>query len=308
MTPTDAIGTAHAQCDDRSGVRIVSLVPSITELLCDLGLASAIVGRTGYCIHPAGVVEGIAKIGGTKTVNVEKIRRLAPTHLVVNIDENEKPTVDALARFVPNVIVTHPEEPRDNLDLYRLLGHVFACDREAEALCVRFEAAWATLERARAAASWPERRVLYLIWKDPWMTIARETYIASMLMLIGWEQIDVSKPISSLLRKRESSSFEPTALGSCMGGTDGRVAMIGGAPRYPAIDLARATHGADVVLLSSEPYRFTQQHVAEIVTTCAAADVRLVDGELLSWYGSRAIAGLDYLWRLATESRDPQST
>ena len=304
MTPIDAIGTTHERCADRSDVRIVSLVPSITELLCDLGLASSIVGRTGYCVHPADVVESIAKVGGTKTVNVAKIRKLAPTHLVVNIDENEKPTVDALANFVPHVIVTHPQEPRDNLDLYRLFGHVFAREREAEALCGRFDTAWSSLEQARAASSWPERRVLYLIWKDPWMTIARETYIASMLALIGWEQVDVSKPMSSLARKRECSDLEPTTLGSRVRGNRGRVAMNGGSQRYPAIDLARAARSADLVLLSSEPYRFTAEHVAEVAAACAiddgrVVDVRLVDGELLSWYGSRAIAGLDYLGRLA---------
>ena len=91
MTLADARGTLHRRCDDRSKLRIVSLVPSLTELLCDLGLADAIVGRTGYCIHPADEVERIPKVGGTKTVNIEKIRKLAPTHLIVNIDENEKP-------------------------------------------------------------------------------------------------------------------------------------------------------------------------------------------------------------------------
>src|SRR5690606_20279262 len=99
------------------GARIVSLVPSITELLCDLGLGPQLVGRTGFCIHPRDIVEHIPKVGGTKDVNIEKIRKLAPTHLVVNIDENEKPTVEELAQFVPNIVVTHPLVPRDNLAL-----------------------------------------------------------------------------------------------------------------------------------------------------------------------------------------------
>jgi ABC-type hemin transport system substrate-binding protein len=83
-------------------------VPSVTELLCDLGLASQIVGRTGFCIHPREIVRSIPKVGGTKDVNVDRIRELAPTHLVVNIDENRKETVEELARFVPSVVVTHP--------------------------------------------------------------------------------------------------------------------------------------------------------------------------------------------------------
>jgi len=105
MTFTDILGQQHAAAPN---ARIVSLVPSITELLCDLGLAPQLVGRTGFCIHPADVVRNIPKVGGTKDVNIEKIRKLAPTHLVVNIDENEKPTVDKLAEFVPNIVVTHP--------------------------------------------------------------------------------------------------------------------------------------------------------------------------------------------------------
>ena len=98
MSLTDAAGASHTP-DPQA--RIVSLVPSITELLCKLGLAGRLVGRTGFCIHPADFVQAILKLGGTKDVNLEKIRKLAPTHLVVNIDENEKPTVEALAEFVP---------------------------------------------------------------------------------------------------------------------------------------------------------------------------------------------------------------
>jgi ABC-type hemin transport system substrate-binding protein len=92
-------------------------VPSITELVCDLGLADQLVGRTGFCIHPWDTVRRIPKVGGTKDVNVEKIRALAPTHAIVNVDENTRETAQALARFVPHLIVTHPQAPRDNLDL-----------------------------------------------------------------------------------------------------------------------------------------------------------------------------------------------
>ena len=90
----DALGVTHLPAP---GARIVSLVPSITELLCDLGLAPQLAGRTGFCIHPAALVGAIPKVGGTKDVNLQKIRALAPTHVIVNIDENEKPTYDALA-------------------------------------------------------------------------------------------------------------------------------------------------------------------------------------------------------------------
>lgn len=254
----DAVGTAHAA---DAAARIVSLVPSITELLCELGLAPQVVGRTGFCIHPAGVVGSIAKVGGTKDVNVEKIRKLAPTHLVVNVDENEKPTVEALAEFVPNVVVTHPLAPRDNLALARLLGGVFCAEARAEAWCAAFEAEWAALQ---AAPKGPPRTMLYCIWQDPWMAVSRETYIANMLAQIGWSVPDL------------------------------------GPARYPRFDWSPALLASvDGVLLSSEPYRFTEEHV-DALERQIGKPVQLVDGEMMSWYGSRSLAGLRYLRQLAT--------
>jgi ABC-type Fe3+-hydroxamate transport system substrate-binding protein len=262
MKLVDAAGKEHREhSQQQSPARIVSLVPSITELLCDLGLAHLLVGRTGFCIHPAEVVAGIAKVGGTKDVNVEKIRALAPSHVVVNIDENEKPTVDLLAQFVPHVIVTHPLDPRDNPGLYRLLGGIFGAGARAEALCQAFEQEFAALTAMAVPAS---RTVLYCIWKDPWMTVSRETYIAAMLKLIGWNHWHAE-----------------------------------GAARYPRFTWnAELVDAIDEVLLSSEPYRFAQEHVAALERQIGKP-VQLVDGEMLSWYGSRAIQGLHYLRQLS---------
>ena len=273
----DAAGTHHQPCDLDPATRIVSLVPSITELLCDLGLAPWLVGRTGYCIHPAATVKAIAKVGGTKTVNLDKIRRLAPSHCIVNIDENEKPAVDSIAAFVPHIVVTHPQTPRDNLALYRLMGGIFRAENKAERLCARFEAGLAVLAAERQTRAWPARRVLYLIWQDPWMTVARDTYIAAMLALIDWQQIDVC------------------------------AATSGGSRRYPAIDLEAAARDADTILLSSEPYRFTTRHVADLTARFPGKHVVLIDGEMLSWYGSRAIAGLGYITDLAANGARPRS-
>jgi ABC-type Fe3+-hydroxamate transport system substrate-binding protein len=255
--------------------RIVSLVPSITELLCDLGLSSHIVGRTGFCIYPQQVVASIPKVGGTKDVNIEKIRQLAPTHLVVNIDENEKPTVDTLSSFIPNVIVTHPLSPLDNPPLFRLLGGVFGCEHEAEMLCTQFDAALQKLQQqlplnqvSQQRRKMQQHRVLYCIWQDPWMTVSRDTYIARMLDLIGWQHW-VSDSLA----------------------------------RYPVFQWNEALlANIDEVLLSSEPYRFTDQHV-DALERQIGKPVRLIDGEMLSWYGSRAIQGLAYLGQLA-EGKD----
>ena len=243
-------------------MRIVSLVPSITELLCDLGLSEEIVGRTGFCIHPWETVREIPKVGGTKDVLMDRVRELEPTHVVVNVDENLKEDAEELATFVPNVVVTHPLGPRDNLDLYRQMGREFGREAEAEGLCERFEAAY---ERATANPG-PERSVLYLIWRDPWMTVSPDTYIAQTFALFNWQ---------------------PVVLGNPEGDKGQRV-------RYPQVDLTDFA-AVDRVLLSSEPFHFKEEHVAEVEALVPGAEVSLIDGEMTSWYGSRAIAGLDYL-------------
>jgi ABC-type Fe3+-hydroxamate transport system substrate-binding protein len=256
-TLIDALGQRHQPAP---GARIVCLVPSITELLCELGLAGRLVGRTGFCIHPRDTVAAIPKVGGTKDVNLEKIRKLAPTHVVVNIDENEKPTVDRLAEFVPHVVVTHPNAPRDNLALARLMGGIFGVEEAAERWCAAFEAEYAFL---RAAPPGPPRTVLYCIWQDPWMTVSNGTYIASMLGELGW-----------------------------------RVPAIGAGERYPRFAWSEElVAGLDAVLLSTEPYRFTAEH-ADALEKQIGIPVLLVDGEMMSWYGSRALEGLRYLRRL----------
>lgn len=253
----DALGHLHLPAPD---ARIVSLVPSITELLVDLGLAPKLVGRTGFCIHPAEVVAGIPKVGGTKDVNIEKIRTLAPTHLVVNIDENEKPTVDALAQFVPNVVVTHPNTPLDNLGLVRLMGGIFGAEAAAEAWCQEFEMEYAALH---AQPQGQQRTVLYCIWQDPWMSVSRETYIAAMLAELGW-----------------------------------KLPVLADRARYPRFEWsAQLVDEVDAVLLSTEPYRFTEAHV-DALEKQVGKPVFLVDGEMMSWYGTRALAGLRYLRQL----------
>jgi len=257
----DAVGTRHAPA--RRDARIVSLVPSITELVCDLGLAAQLVGRTGFCVHPREVVRRIPKVGGTKDVDLDKLRALRPTHVILNIDENKKEHARSLADFVPELIVTHPLAPIDNLALYRLIGGIFGREDQAEALCGEFEAAYAALQTA--ARAFPLDRVLYLIWKNPWMTVSRDTYVSRMLALVKWE----------------------TVPAEC---TD----------RYPKVQLdSGVLDAADAVLLSSEPYSFREGHVAQLRAhpLLAKKRIALIDGAMTAWYGSRAIEGLGYLRR-----------
>ncbi len=251
----DAEGTSHPRA--RAEPRIVSLVPSVTELLCALGLREQLVGRTGFCIHPKESLREVPKVGGTKDVDIAAIRALNPTHVVVNIDENRLEDAVLLREFVPAVIVTHPLGPEDNVPLYALLGGVF--DREESAARLS-GALLSKLEGLRGAPSGPPQRVLYLIWREPWMSVARETYISRMLSLFAWH----TEPAMS-------------------------------ADRYPSVRLEDYAGRIDRVLLSSEPYPFRERHLAEIAQALPGVPVTLIDGEMTSWYGSRAIAALDYL-------------
>ncbi|MCX7170000.1 MAG: helical backbone metal receptor [Proteobacteria bacterium] len=245
--------------------RIVCLVPSITELLFDLGLGEYLVGRTGFCVHPAPAVKRVPKVGGTKDVDIEKIRALRPTHALVNVDENPKWVAQALAEFVAHIIVTHPLDPLGNVKLFRLLGGIFDRQQQAGALESQFTQAYQTV--VREAEALRRQRVLYLIWQDPWMTISRDTYISRTLALVGWDTIPAQA-----------------------------------AARYPELpEIAEYSTEADWVLLSSEPYPFREKHLAEIRRALPAGSrcrVTLMDGEMVSWYGSRAIQGLTYLLQL----------
>jgi len=263
-----------------SALRIASLVPSLTELVVGLGLGDRLVARTGWCIHPAATLRQVPKVGGTKTVNLAKLRRLAPTHVLVNVDENRRETVDAIRAWgeaAPEIVVTHPLGPADNLPLVAQVAAAFAGRPEVAA---RAEALRAALVRELAATrpdGRPERKVLYLIWHDPWMTVARDTYLSRMLARIGW-----------------------LTLPAVDGGATG-------AARYPPLAGDEPWLGSvERVLLSSEPFAFEARHVEQAQALCPGAEVRRVDGELLSWYGPRAVAGLAYLRTLGDDNRPPE--
>jgi len=257
----DALGHAHPRASGET--RILSLVPSITELLFDLGLGERVVGRTTFCIHPRPGVDGVPRVGGTKTPRLDRIRRLAPTHAVLNVDENRREDADALAAMGVAVIATHPLAPEDNPPLFRLLGAVFGREAEAERLAGAFEAARAALRTD--AASRPRRRVLYLIWREPWMTVSRDTYLSRTLADAGLDTI----------------AHDPRR-------------------RYPEVTPSPALlRDVDAVLLSSEPFPFKPRHATELraLAERPGLPVHFVDGEMTSWYGSRATAGCHYLAR-----------
>lgn len=249
----DWAGVAHPPAG--SAPRIASLVPSLTELLFALKLDTHVVGRTGFCIHPRAEVKRIPKIGGTKDPDLARLRELQPSHLIVNVDENRRETVDAARAFIPHIIVTHPGDPADNVRLYTLLGSIFA--REAIASKLADELVGALGQAELVGRSLPRERVLYLIWRKPWMTVSRATYVGATLARVGWDCVDVASD-----------------------------------RRYPELaDDDRAWRDAQRILLSTEPYAFrTRDAIA--MGERMQRPVALIDGEWTSWYGVRAIAGL----------------
>lgn len=251
-------------------VRIASLVPSVTELLAALGLAPQLVARTGYCAHPAAALAAVPKVGGTKDVNLAKLRRLAPTHAIVNVDENRLETAEALRAFVPQVIVTHPCGPDEVDALIEQMAEAFGALSGVAERAAALRRELRTELDATQPGGRTQRAVLYLIWRGPWMTVARDTYISRLLARVAW------------------CTLPPTAGGDH------------GAARYPALRGDEPWLGeVDEVLLSSEPYAFGPAHLAEAQALCPRARVRLVDGRLLSWYGAATAEGLRYLRQLA---------
>jgi len=258
-------GTVHATA--RTAPRIACLVPSLTELLFALNLDEHVVARTGFCVHPRNAVKHVPKLGGTKDPDLERLRVLAPTHLIVNVDENRRDVVDMAHTFVPHIIVTHPLVPHDNVRLFRLIGAIFDRLAEAEGLVAAYREAATDL--ATRAAQWPRERVLYLIWRKPWMTVARSTYVSAMLALAGWDTVPF-----------ESSE------------------------RYPEIaDDAPAWRDAQRLLVSSEPYAFRARDAAALAARWQKP-AHLIDGEWTSWYGPRAIHGMRSLAQFRAELSD----
>ena len=256
----DAIGRPHARFANPASLRIACLVPSITETLFAMGLGGQVVARTGFCIHPEPAVRDVPKVGGTKDVNIARLIDTEPTHVIVNIDENRKADVDHMRKVIPNIVVTHPMVPDDNIALFRLLGHIFSADEAANRLANELAAA---LAGARAVgAQLPPQTALYAIWKNPWMTISRDTYVSAMLETVGWKTLPVQAE-----------------------------------KRYPEVATDDTVwHLTERIFLSSEPYSFGEEHIDELRSTMRLTQpIELIDGEYVSWYGVRAIAGLIYL-------------
>jgi len=239
--------------------RVISLVPSQTELLIDLGLEDKLVGRTKFCIHPEQAISRIAVVGGTKRQHVEKIKSLNPDLIIANKEENTREEMEQLAEIVP-IYLTDITSVEDTISLIDALGLIFHLKEQSAFLQSTLIDAY---NDVKGIFRKENIRAAYLIWENPIMVAANNTYINSMLRWVG---ID--------------NAFEHLS-------------------RYPELSIdevikAHPTH----VFLSSEPFPFREKHMNYYTNHLKHSNVILIDGEQFSWYGTRILKGNHYFDRL----------
>ena len=266
--------------------RIVSLVPSLTETLFELGLGPRLVGVTDWCVHPAAEVAALPKVGGTKNPSIARVLELRPDLVIANREENRERDVERIRAAGIPVWVTYPRTVAEAAALVRELAELGAPPERAQPLIASLESAF---ERARSAASARRTRVFCAIWKRPWMAVGTDTYADDLLALCGGDNVFGAR----FAQRARASRSEPKAS------EDQKV----GRRRYPIVGEAEiAAARPEVILLPDEPYAFSARDVAELaaLATPAAATGRIhcIDGTLISWYGpriARAIAEVSAL-------------
>lgn len=242
-------------------LRIVSLVPSQTELLVDLGLRDSLVGVTKFCIHPKGLTKEVTLIGGTKNVKIQKVLDLKPDVVIGNKEENFEADIEELEKHVP-VWMSDISDLEGALEMIRLIGEFTETELRAQTIIKTIESNFKELE---ARISKTRKTCLYLIWRKPYMSAGKGTFIDDCLKRIG------------LVNVMEVERYPE----------------VNGLPSNP-----------DHIFLSSEPYPFKDKHIEELQALYPSSKITLVDGEYFSWYGSRLIGAPDYFRELMLEIAD----
>ena len=235
--------------------RIISLVPSQTELLFDLGLDEEVVGITRFCIHPQDKVKQRKKVGGPKNFDFDAIHDLQPDLIIGNKEENYQEGIEKLSESYP-LWMSDIHTLADSLQMIRELGTVLGKKLKGEALAGKIESAF---QKFHPLANTPS--VAYLIWRKPFMLAGSNTFIHEMLRACGLNNV------------------------ACQLNQD----------RYPEVSAEQLQQlNPDYIFLSSEPYPFKQKHLPELQQLCPQAKIILVDGEMFSWYGSRLLQSTAY--------------
>lgn len=233
--------------------RIISLVPSQTELLFDLGLNEEIIGITKFCIYPKDKFKNTTKIGGTKKLDINKIRELKPDLIIGNKEENQKEEIEILAKEFP-VWMSDIYNLSDALEMMEIIGEMV--DKKVESLILS-QNIQQTFDKIIINEN-DLKSTLYFIWHNPNMLAGNETFINEILKYCG---------LKNLMKEN----------------------------RYPKLsDPELKMLLPEVVLLSSEPYPFKEKHIKNFQEIWPKAKIKLVDGEMFSWYGSRLLKAASY--------------
>jgi len=189
-------------------MKVISLVPSITEALFDLGLSeNEVIGRTKFCIHPEDRVKNVQVIGGTKNINIDKIKALKPDLILANKEENIKEQVEALMDDF-KVLVTNVETIEDNYYLLKTLGNTFNKEEKAQHFNLKI---YDVLQQAKLDST---VKAAYLIWKNPYMTVGSDTFIHKILAEIGFENIFKDKTRYPEIQMEDLADAEVIMLSS----------------------------------------------------------------------------------------------
>lgn len=234
--------------------RIISLVPSQTELLFDLGLKEKIVGITKFCIHPEEACKSTEKVGGTKNINLDKIEKLQPDLIIANKEENQKEQIEELAKKYP-VWISDIKTIEQALNMIEDIGVIVEKSEEAQEIIQKISIAF----RDKRLIKNRQKRIAYLIWQNPYMTIGQDTFIHNILQNFGFTNV-----------------FQDQF-------------------RYPETTLEELKRKKiDYLFLSSEPFPFKNKHVQALQKEFKDTKVLIIDGEMCSWYGSRLLYTVNY--------------
>lgn len=250
-------------------MRVVSLCPSLTELVFDLGRGGDLVGITQWCVHPADKVSKVETVGGTKDPNLARILELRPDLVLMNDEENRIEDAEALQAFGIEILSSLPRSAGETAAMVRSIAA--ALDSRAAGESIACEIELRAQKVAAAAADAPPVSFAYLIWKAPWVTVSADTYASALLEQAG-----------------------------------GRNVFPAAGNRYPRFELAELKNlDPRLVLLCSEPYPFSAKDARELAECLGIEAARVVqaDGEYLSWHGSRTPDGIDYAAKLIDRAR-----
>lgn len=243
-------------------MRIVSVVPSQTELLYDLGLRDEVVGITKFCIHPEEWFHVKTRIGGTKKLDIEKIKSLNPDLIIANKEENTMEQIEELIKYFP-VWISDVKTLAEALNMIESIGKIVFRESEAKKIVDKIKERFSHLPIQSS-----HKKVLYLIWKEPYMTVNSDTFINDMINRCGWVNVFGNHP-----------------------------------NRYPEITIEDIINAnPEIILFSSEPYPFKEKHIDELKQLLPHSIIKLVDGELFSWYGSQLIKSPEYFLQIIKET------